>query len=123
MVKVRQSTEELVRPALPIPNNNPPFPRPLYLEHLNHRPMPLLHIMHNLLVHIQRILRRPLQERLVPDGLDIRLLRPPASGGGRELTFPDEVAPELLGGGGGDGPGGTEGFEPVGVLGRGFVDE
>ena len=79
--------------------------------------------MHNILVHIQRVRRRPLQKGLVPDLLDISLLWPPASGGGRELAFPDEVASELLGGGGGDGAGATEGFEPIGVLRGGLVDK
>lgn len=103
MVEVRQSTEEMSSAVHLEPNDYPPLPSPLNLKHLNHRPIPRLHVPHHILVYLQRVFRCLLQERLIRHGPNVGFaICTCGLGWVREIAFGDEVATKLLGRIGGD---------------------
>lgn len=98
MVEVRKSAEEMGGTVHLEPNNHPPLPSPLNLEHLNHRPIPRLHAPQDVLVYLQRIFRRLLQERFIRYSADVGFAICACGFGWiGEIAFGDEVATELLG--------------------------
>jgi hypothetical protein len=104
------------------------FPRPLNAIGLNHRPKPTLDISHDGLIYFESIIGRFFEERCVGDGADVGVCAVFGGGycfwgGGREGAPGDEVASELLGGGGGDGAGAAVCFEAIGAFDRGIIQE
>lgn len=125
------------RPTHPVPNHHALLARAFDVKHLNNGSIPAFDVPQHFLVDIQRVLSDFLEERGVGDGADVGaavgecccapfvgfgfLIR--RLGEGREGTFGDEVAAELLGGAGGDGSAGAVGLETETVGRRRVVEE
>jgi hypothetical protein len=74
MVKLGQGTKEVLGGPHLIPDNDPAFPCALDFKELDHRSKPLFHTPHDLLINLERVLRRLFQEQLVRHGTNVRLL-------------------------------------------------
>lgn len=75
MVQVGQRAEELAGPAHLVANDETAFPAAFDLEYLDNRSVTFLDVPHHLLVDLERVFARFLQERGVGDRVDISLPR------------------------------------------------
>ena len=73
VVQVGESAEELLRAAHLVANHDAALARALDLEDLDDWAVTLLHAPHNVLVDVERVLARLLQEDRVRDCADVRL--------------------------------------------------
>ena len=71
MVQVGEGAKELGSAAHLVANHKPTLSRALDGELFDHGAVPFLHIPHDLLVDLERILGRLLQENSVGDGTDV----------------------------------------------------
>ena len=73
MVEVRERAEELLRAASLVANHKSELARAFDLEYLDDRPEPRLHVPHNTLVDLERVLARLLEEDGVRHRADVGL--------------------------------------------------
>lgn len=124
MVQVAQGAEVVRGAAHLVPDDEPALAAALDLEHLDHGPVPVLDVPHDVLVDVERVGRGALEKRLVGHAADVGAF--PAGSSSLlvgERAARDKVATELLRGRGRDGACRTESFETVRALRRRVVEE